>query len=88
MDAALAALREGRAGEGDFLPCPEMVGAVLGGVRELLVSGHGQEWEEWVRVSWPDGATASFRDRFIHDVRRAIDGSGCAAFLKELNGLR
>jgi hypothetical protein len=88
MDAALAALREGRAGEGDFLPCPEMVGAVLGGVQELLVSGHGQEWEEWVRVSWPDGATASFRDRFIHDVRRAIDGSGCAAFLKELNGLR
>lgn len=88
MDAALAALREGRAGEGDYLPCPEMVGALVAGVQELIVSGHGQEWEEWVRVAWPEAATASFRDRFIHDVRRAIEVCGCAAFLKELNGLR
>ncbi len=88
MDAALAALREGRAGEGDYLPCPEMIGAMVAGVQELIASGHGREWEEWVRVAWPEAATASFRDRFIHDIRRALDACECAAFLKELNGLR
>ncbi len=88
MDAALAALREGRAGEGDYLPCPEMIGAMVAGVQELIVSGHGREWEEWVRIAWPEAATASFRDRFIHDIRRALDACECAAFLKELNGLR
>lgn len=88
MEAALAAMREGRAGEGDYLPCPEMVGSMVAGVQELIVSGHGQGWEEWVRLAWPEAATASFRDRFIHDVRRAIEGCECAAFLKELNGLR
>ncbi len=86
-DAALRALREGQAGMAGFLPCTEMVGSLLAGVLELVTSGHGAEWEEWVRRSWPDRASASLRDAFIADVRRALDTCECAAFLRELNGI-
>ena len=84
--AALDALRNGRAGMGDFLPCPSMIGALSMGVLELLTSGHGAEWEEWVRLAWPAEATASFRDRFIADMRRTIETCECATSLRELNG--
>jgi hypothetical protein len=84
--AALEALRNGRAGMGDFLPCPAMIGSLSAGVLELLTSGHGAEWEEWVRLAWPTEATASFRDRFIADMRRTIETCECATSLRELNG--
>jgi len=86
-DAALRALREGQAGMAGFLPCPEMVGSLLAGVLELVTSGHGAEWEEWVRRSWPERASESLRDAFIADVRRTLDTCECAAFLRELNGI-
>ena len=84
--AALEALRNGRAGMGDFLPCPAMIGSLSAGVLELLTSGYGAEWEEWVRLAWPTEATASFRDRFIADTRRTIETCECAKSLRELNG--
>ncbi len=82
---ALIALHEGRAGLGDFLPCNQMVACFIGGVIELVSSGHGAEWEEWVRVSWP--ASDDFRDRFLADMRRVLDGCECAQFLRTLNGI-
>jgi hypothetical protein len=85
--AALRALREGQAGMAGFLPCPTMVGSLLAGVLELVTSGHGAEWEEWLRRSWPERASASLRDAFIADVRRTLDTCECAGFLRELNGI-
>ena len=84
--AAIEALRDGRAGMGDFLPCPEMIGSLADGVLELMISGHGAEWEEWVRLAWPAEASSSFRDRFIADMRRTIETCECNATLRELNG--
>lgn len=84
--AALEALRNGRAGMGDFLPCPGMIGSLTAGVLELLTTGHGAEWEEWVRLAWPSEATPSFRDQFIADMRRTIETCECAKSLRELNG--
>jgi hypothetical protein len=85
--AALEALRAGHSGMATFLPCPTMVGSLLVGVLELVTSGNGAQWEEWVRRSWPERASASFRDAFIADVRRSLDTCECATFLRELNGI-
>gem|GEM_PF-953343 len=69
-----------------FLPYKRMIRSLSAGVLELLTSGHGAEWEEWVRLSWPTEASASFRDQFIADMRRTIETCGCAESLRELNG--
>ena len=87
MAAALAALHEGRAGEGDYLPCPGMVAQIMRGVLEFVVTGNGAAWEEWVRTAWPPAATDGFRERFVAAMRVTIARAECAPLLQQLNEL-
>ena len=73
---------------GGYLPCPAMIGSLAAGVLELVVCGHGAEWEEWVRLAWPLEASDSLRDRFIVEMRRTIDTCECAGTFRALNGVQ
>lgn len=71
---------------GGFLRCPGLIAAMSEGVVELVVSGHGSEWEGWVLRAWPAGASPELRALYLDRMRRAIDESECGGFLRALNG--
>jgi hypothetical protein len=60
---------------------------VVAGVAELVTSGHGAEWEEWVRMAWPPRAGDSYRERFVASMRQALETCECTEVLRELGAV-
>lgn len=82
-------IAEWRAGGSEYdVPCGAMLRELLGGVFELIASGHGTEWESWVHSAWPSKSTPQYRDKFIAEVRRGLAASDCAELIRALPSTR
>ena len=84
---SIAELKDGGARDREDFPCAGVIAQVVAGVMEMVTSGHGAEWEGWVRVAWPPGAGTAERDRFVARMRRALEMCECADALRELGAV-
>jgi hypothetical protein len=85
--ARLRLLRDAGAPGRTDCPCPGLMAHVVAGVAELVTSGHGAEWEEWVRMAWPRGAGDAYRVRFVASMRQALETCECSEVLRELGAV-
>jgi hypothetical protein len=60
---------------------------LVAGVAELVTSGRGAEWEEWVRMAWPRRAGEGYRERFVGSMRQALETCECSEVLRELGAV-
>jgi hypothetical protein len=85
--ARLQALRDAGASGRFGSSCPGLMAPVVAGVAELVTSGHGAEWEEWVRMTWPPRAGDSYRERFVALMRQTLQRCECTEVLQELGAV-
>jgi hypothetical protein len=85
--ARLRLLRDAGAPGRTDCPCPGLMAHVVAGVAELVTSGHGAEWEEWVRMAWPRGAGDAYRERFVASMHQALETCECSEVLRELGAV-
>ena len=72
---------------GSDSPCPGLMVHMVAGVVELVTTGHGAEWEPWVRMAWPPRAGDANRDRFMSAMRQTLRTCECAEVLRELGAV-
>ena len=84
---SIAERKDGSGRDREDFPCAGVIAQVVAGVMEMVTSGHGAEWEGWVRVAWPPGAGTAERDRFVARMRRALEMCECADALRELGAV-
>jgi hypothetical protein len=85
--ARLEALRDAGASGRFNNSCPGLKVHMLAGVVELVTTGHGAEWEAWVRMAWPPRAGESYRERFVASMRQALETCECSEVLRELGAV-
>jgi hypothetical protein len=85
--ARLEALRDVGASGRFNNSCPGLKVHMVAGVVELVTTGHGAEWEEWVRMAWPPRAGDSYRERFVASMRQALETCECSEVMRELGAV-
>jgi hypothetical protein len=85
--ARLEALRDAGASGRFNNSCPGLKVHMLAGVVELVTTGHGAEWEAWVRMAWPPRAGDSYREWFVASMRQALETCECSEVLRELGAV-
>jgi hypothetical protein len=85
--ARLQLMRDAGAPGRSDCPCPGLMAHLVAGVAELVTSGHGAEWEPWVRMAWPPHAGDAYRDRFVATMRLALETCECSEVLRELGAV-
>jgi hypothetical protein len=85
--ARLEALRDAGASGRFYNSCPGLMVHMVAGVVELVTTGHGAEWEEWVRMAWPPRAGEAYREHFTAIMRQTLRTCECTEVLRELGAV-
>ena len=85
--ARLQALRDAGASGRFDRSCPGLMVHMVAGVAELATTGHGAEWEEWVRMAWPPRAGEAYREHFMATMRQTFRTCECTEVLRDLGAV-